>query len=84
MEKRPYRSIDVVGTSSRSVEEAMQRAVRSATKHLHYLAWVELRGVRGRVIDADRLAFQATTHVAFRYDKAPPADTVRPPQKMRR
>ncbi len=64
-----YKSVEITGTSSKSVEEAVQNAVRRASKSLHNLRWFEVAGVRGEIKDDKVVHWQVTTKIGFTLDE---------------
>jgi hypothetical protein len=63
-----YKLIELVGTSTKSFEEAVQSAVTDASKSLRDLAWFEVLEQRGRIRDGAVAEFQVKVHVAFRVE----------------
>lgn len=62
---KTYKKIEIVGTSSDSVTDAMRNGVRRTAETTRHLAWVEVTEVRGR-IDGDAIAeFQVGMKVGF-------------------
>lgn len=64
-----YKKIELTGTSTRSIEEAIQNAVAKAAKTVHSLRWFEMTELRGD-IDGGKVAhWQATVKVGFTLDE---------------
>jgi len=63
-----YKLIKLVGTSPRSLEDAIQSAVADASKSLRDLAWFEVVEQRGRVKDGVVAEFQVTLQVGFKVE----------------
>jgi len=63
-----YKLIELVGTSTKSFEEAVQTAIADAAKSLRDLAWFEVLEQRGRVRDGAVAEFQVKVHVAFKVE----------------
>jgi flavin-binding protein dodecin len=61
-----YKLIEIVGTSSSSIDDAMKSAVIRASKTLKGIDWVELEEVRGLVQDGKLTEFQTKLKVGFR------------------
>jgi flavin-binding protein dodecin len=71
MENRVYKIIELTGTSSTSVEEAVQAAVERAARTIRHMRWFEVLETRG-VIDGDRVsAWQVTVKVGFTIEDEP-------------
>ena len=63
-----YKLIELVGTSPRSFEEAVQNAVADASKSLRELAWFEVLEQRGKIQKDLVSEFQVKVHVAFKVE----------------
>ena len=63
-----FKLIELVGTSSKSFEEAVQSAVTDASKSLRDLSWFEVLEQRGRVHDGVVVKYQVKLHVAFKVE----------------
>ena len=63
-----YKTVEVTGSSSDGITEAVHVAIRKAAETLHGLDWFELVGVRGHLTDERISHFQATVKVGFRLD----------------
>ena len=68
MSDSTYRIIELTGTSSAGVTEAMQNGVARAHKTLRNLDWVEVNNIRGHVADGRIAHFQVSMKVGFRMD----------------
>ena len=63
-----YVKTEIVGTSAKSVSEAIQNAIYSAALSLRNLDWFEVIDVRGS-IRANRVAeYQVTLKLGLRYE----------------
>jgi len=63
-----YRVIELTGTSSVGVTEAMQSGVARANKTLRNLDWIEVNNIRGHIADGRIAHFQVSMKVGFRMD----------------
>jgi flavin-binding protein dodecin len=63
-----YRIIEIAGTSTDGVTEAMNNGVARAAKTLRDLDWVEVRSIRGHVEDGLIEHFQVEMRVGFRLE----------------
>lgn len=64
-----YKLIDIVGSSTRSTDEAIRNAVARASKTLKNLDWFEVVETRGR-IENDRIAhWQVRLRIGFRLEE---------------
>lgn len=64
MADKVYKKIEIVGTSNKSYEEAIQNAIDQARRTLKGLSWFEVVEQRGNLTGPDVL-FQATLKVGF-------------------
>jgi flavin-binding protein dodecin len=64
-----YKSIELTGSSTASMEDAVQKAIARANKTLHNLRWFQVTEVRG-LIDRGQVAhWQVTMKVGFTLDE---------------
>lgn len=63
-----YKTVEIVGTSTTDVNDAMKKAVAKASQSLRNLDWFELVGVRGHIVDGDIQHYQVTMKVGFRLE----------------
>jgi flavin-binding protein dodecin len=61
-----YKIIEVVGTSAKSYDDAIQNAIAEASKTLKGLAWFEVKEWRGGIKDDKISEYQAVLKVGFR------------------
>jgi hypothetical protein len=63
---RTYKKVEVIGTSSTGVEDAIQQAITRAQKSLEKLSWFEVQEVRGHIGDDGKVnEYQVVIKVAF-------------------
>jgi flavin-binding protein dodecin len=60
-----YRVIEVVGTSSTSISDAIDRAIARAHKTLRNLRWFEVMRTSGHIEDGKVRHYQVTLSVGF-------------------
>lgn len=63
-----YKSIELTGTSKKSLEAAIENAVSKASKSLHNLRWFEVVETRGAIEDGKITAWQVTVKINFTLD----------------
>ena len=63
-----FKLIELVGTSSKSFEDAVQNAVADAAKSLRELSWFEVLEQRGKIKGNAVVEFQVKVHVAFKVE----------------
>ncbi|MCG3210019.1 MAG: Dodecin [Anaerolineae bacterium] len=68
MSDKVYKLIEITGTSSVGLEEAIQTAITKAAKSVRNLRWFEVIETRG-AIDGDKVAqWQVTLKIGFSLD----------------
>lgn len=66
-----YRIVEVTGTSSESVSDAISKAVTRASKTLRHLDWFNVEDIRGHIGEDGTIShFQVTTKIGFRLEDA--------------
>jgi len=69
MDEHTYKIIELTGSSSDSIEAAIQNAIAKASKSLHNLRWFQVMETRGH-IESGRVAhYQVTLKVGFTLDE---------------
>ncbi len=69
MSDKIYAISKVVGTSKKSIEDAVDNAIATASKSIKNLDWFEVVETRG-FIDKDKVAYyQVSLELGFRYEK---------------
>ena len=69
MAEHVYSITELVGTSTDSVEGAIQNAVKTAGKTLRNLEWFEVTTVRGHIEDGKIAHYQVGLKLGLRYEK---------------
>lgn len=70
MEDHVYRTIEITGSSEKSISDAIQIAVTRASKTLRNLRWFEVVGTRGH-LDAGKIShYQVTLKIGFTIEDA--------------
>jgi flavin-binding protein dodecin len=69
MPDRVYKKIEVTGTSTKSLEEAVENAVERAAKTVHKLRWFEVVETRGRIDEGKVAEWQVTVKIGFALDE---------------
>ena len=65
MDDHIYKKIEIVGTSEKSSDDAVQNAVARASKSVDNLRWVEVIETRGSIKDGKIEHWQATVKIGF-------------------
>lgn len=63
-----YKTIDIVGSSSKSVEDAIQGAIKKAAKTVKHINWFEVTEIRGHVENDELAHYQVVMKLGFRLD----------------
>jgi flavin-binding protein dodecin len=63
-----YKKIELTGTSTKSVEEAVNNALARAAKTIHNMRWFEVVETRGDIKDNHVNHWQVTLKVGFTLD----------------
>ena len=66
MSDHVYKKIDVVGSSKKSVEDAIENAVKRASQTIDHVEWFEVDEIRGHVVDGKVGHYQVVMKVGFR------------------
>lgn len=69
MSDHVYAVSELVGSSSKSVEDAIRNAIRTASATLRNLEWFEVRETRGHIVDGEIGHYQVVLKVGFRYER---------------
>ncbi len=68
MSDNVYKIVEIVGSSTSSVEDAIEKAIERAAKSLREIRWFEVASTRGHV-EAGRVAhYQVTLRIGFTLD----------------
>jgi dodecin len=63
-----YSISEIVGSSTKSLDDAIRGAVERASKTLRHLDWFEVGEIRGHIDDGGVCHFQVTMKVGFRLE----------------
>lgn len=68
MSDHVYKVIEVVGSSAKSSDDAIQQAISKSGKSLRNLDWFEVVETRGHIVDAKVAHYQVKIKIGFRLD----------------
>ena len=68
MSDHVYKVIEVVGSSAKSSDDAIQQAISKSGKSLRNLDWFEVVETRGHIVDAQVAHYQVKIKIGFRLD----------------
>jgi flavin-binding protein dodecin len=63
-----YKKIQLVGTSTTSLSDAISTAIAKASQTVHNMSWFEVDEQRGSIVDGKIREYQVTISVGFRVD----------------
>jgi hypothetical protein len=63
-----FKQIELTGTSSTSMEDAVQTAVAEAARTVRNMSWFEVTETRGAIRDGKVAEWQVTLKVGFRIE----------------
>ena len=64
-----YKSLELTGSSSASIEDAIKNAVSRAAKTVHNMRWFEMVNVRGHIEKGAVAHWQVTLKIGFALDE---------------
>jgi flavin-binding protein dodecin len=68
MANHTYKKIELVGSSAKSVDDAIQSAIMRASKTTRGLDWFEVKEIRGHIADGKIAHYQVSMKVGFRIE----------------
>jgi dodecin len=68
MSDHVYKSVEITGSSTEGVTQAIDRAVVKASETLRHLDWFEVINVRGVIADGAVGHYQVTLKIGFRLE----------------
>jgi flavin-binding protein dodecin len=63
-----YKKVEVVGTSTTSIEDAIDNALATCAKSIKNQNWFEVVETRGHIIDNKVAHYQVTVKIGFRIE----------------
>ena len=68
MSNHVYKSLELTGSSSNNIEDAVRNAVTKASETVHNLRWFEVTDIRGEIENKAVAYWQITMKVGFTLD----------------
>ncbi len=68
MSNHVYKKVELTGSSTESVEDAIGTAIDKAAESLHNLRWFEVQEIRGHIENGKVGHYQVTVKVGFTID----------------
>jgi dodecin len=65
MEDNVYKTTEVVGSSTESIEDAVRRAVDKAAQSVRHMRWFEVSEIRGHIENGAIGHWQITVKIGF-------------------
>jgi len=65
MPDRVYKKVELTGASPKSIEDAVQTALKRAGKTVRQMRWFEVTEIRGAIDGAEVTQWQVTLKVGF-------------------
>jgi flavin-binding protein dodecin len=69
MSNHVYKKVELVGSSSESIEAAIENALARAAKTVHNMRWFEVVETRGHIHEGRVGHYQVTVKVGFTLDE---------------
>jgi len=70
MSTTTYAVTKIVGTSEKSIEDAINGALKTASKTLRGMDWFEVVSTRGYINESQVKYYQVTIELGFRYEES--------------
>lgn len=65
MEEPVYKQLELIGTSTKSIEDAVQKAIKHAHKTVKKLSWFQIVETRGDITKGEIQHWQVSIKVGF-------------------
>ena len=65
MSDHVYKKIEIVGSSTESIEDAANNAVKEAAKSVHNMRWMEVTEIRGHIENDELHHWQVGVKIGF-------------------
>lgn len=70
MSEHVYKKIELVGSSPKSIEDAIRNAIETAAETVRNLRWFEVVETRGHIEDGKIAHYQVTLNVGFTIERS--------------
>lgn len=64
-----YKSLELTGSSTKTMEDAVTNAIARASKTIHNLKWFQVSDIRGHIENNEVAHWQVTMKVGFTLDE---------------
>ena len=65
-----YKKIEIVGSSTKNIEDAIENALAECSKSLRHLDWFEVIDTRGHIVDGKVAHYQVTLKIGMRIESS--------------
>lgn len=65
-----YKKLELVGSSTTSIEDAIQNAITECSKSVKHIDWFEVVETRGHIVDGKVGHFQVSLKIGFRIENS--------------
>jgi len=69
MSEHIYKIIELTGSSTSTIEDAVQNAIAKASQTIHNLQWFQVTETRGHVVEGKVAHWQVTIKIGFTLDE---------------
>lgn len=69
MSDHVYKTVEITGSSTTSMEDAVKRAIERASKTLRHMRWFEVTETRGHIENGAIAHWQVTVKIGFTLDE---------------
>jgi len=68
MNEHVYKTVELVGSSTESTDQAIRNAIARAGKTIRHLNWFEVVEIRGHIADGEIVHYQVKLKIGFRLE----------------
>jgi dodecin len=68
MSEHVYKKVELTGSSTTSIDDAVRNAIAKASETIHSLRWFEVTEIRGHIEEGTAAHFQVTVKLGFTVD----------------
>lgn len=65
MSDHVYKTIEIIGSSTKSIDDAIRGAISKAGETVRNMSWFEVVETRGHIVDGEVGHFQVTLKIGF-------------------